>query len=420
MRRRAYTLLLFALLPLALLHLVWRARRQPAYLRHVAERFGFYRMRPARPVIWLHAVSVGETRAAGPLVHALRARYPGYDVLLTHTTPTGRETSESLFGQAVARAYLPYDFPFAMRRFLRHFRPTLGILMETEIWFNLAACARQARVPLILANARLSEKSFRRYARVRGLARPALQSFAQVLAQSAADAERLARLGARPVVVAGNLKFDVEPPAGAFDAARALKARFGAGRPVFLAASTREGEEALILEAMERIAVKDLLVVIVPRHPQRFDEVARLVAGRGLALQRKSLGEPIAGATQIVLGDTMGELFAYYGAADLAFIGGSLMPLGGQNLIEAAAMGVPVLVGPHTFNFEEPARAAVACGCALRIADADDLGRQARALLADAGRRQAMHEAALGFAASRRGATESLLGALAPYLKAGA
>jgi 3-deoxy-D-manno-octulosonic-acid transferase len=415
MARLLYSLALHGLLPYVGLRLLWRARRQPAYLQHVGERFGLYPSPPAplprgeRGVIWLHAVSVGETRAAQPLVTALRAAYPGQRILLTHMTPTGRDTSEVLFGEGVERAYLPYDYPWAVRRFLRHFRPRLGVFMETEIWPNLIAACGAAGVPLLLLNARLSARSARGYARFRRLTRPALAGFRAIAAQTQDDAARLRQLGAAHVSVTGSMKFDVLPPAAQLAAGRALRRRFGS-RPVLLAASTRDGEEALLLDAFARARLPEALLVLVPRHPQRFDEVAALARTRGLRLARRSSDEDIAPDSRVVLGDSMGEMFAYYAACDVAFIGGSLLPYGSQNLIEACAVGVPVLVGPSTYNFAEAADKAVAAGAALRVADADEVMRRAGELLADEAARRRMGEAGKAFTAQHRGATARALG----------
>ena len=413
---RLYTLLLYLLLPYILLHLLWRSRRQPEYLRHVGERFGFYRGKPAAPLIWLHAVSVGETRAAVPLVAQLQARYPKHRILLTHMTPTGRETGRQLFGDSVLQCYLPYDFPFAAQRFLRHFKPEIGLLMETEIWFNLVRTCKKAGVPLLLVNARMSEKSARKYGRFKTLSRDSLQSLAAIAAQTDTDARRLTELGAPAVKITGNLKFDVAVPQSAIDLGKSLRQRFGAARPVFLAASTREGEEVLIMEAMSRIDIPDLLIVIVPRHPQRFDQVAELLAQRGIRFQRRSEDRPVAPETQVVLGDSMGEMFAYYAASDIAFIGGSLLPLGGQNLIEAAAMSKPILIGPHTFNFAEVSELAVQAGAALRVANADALALTLGDLLKAPERIKAMSVAALAFSDRHRGATERLIALIEPYI----
>ncbi|AJP49119.1 hypothetical protein PG1C_13120 [Rugosibacter aromaticivorans] len=489
MRRFMYTLAVLALLPWAAIHLLWRARKQKEYLYHWGERWGFFpRAEPLLsghrrpPTLWLHAVSVGETRAAQPLVAALRDRYPDHRILFTHMTPTGRATSAALFGNTVERIYLPYDTPWAMRRFLRHYQPRIGLIMETELWPNLLAECRAAGVPVCLLNARLSARSARRYARWPNLTRQALQSLSAIGAQSLDDAVRLTKLGAAEITVTGNLKFDLDAPPEQLALSHVFRARMGT-RPVWLAASTREGEEALILDAWHsamnskkvgsdeatdettaqqegagqnpaRFAVDALqggraknalikprrsrtveqstlssslrilavadgdtvmgatpLLVIVPRHPQRFDDVAKLVTERGLCLQRRSEDNAIALTTHVLLGDSMGEMFAWYAAADLAFIGGSLKDYGSQNLIEACVVGTPVLIGPSTYNFAEAARAALTCGAARAISDADDLVRQVGELLADAGQpgqptqHQRMSEAGREFARRHRGAT---------------
>ncbi len=402
--RIGYRLLLWLAFPWALVHLWWRGRLQPAYRENIAERFGRYRQRPERPLIWLHAVSVGETRAAEPLVRALAARYPGYELLLTQMTPTGRETAQQLFGDAATIAYLPYDYPSAVARFLARFRPSLGILMETEIWFNLVeACARQG-VPLFLANARLSEKSARGYAGVAPLTRAALGRLAAVGAQTREDAGRLEQLGAHDVEITGNLKFDVAIAPQLLQLGAELKRRIGP-RPVLLAASTRAGEEELVLDALERIDVEGLLLLLVPRHPQRFGEVAALLETRGLRHARRSEGRTLPPDCRVLLGDSMGEMAAYYFACDLAFIGGSLLPLGGQNLIEACAVGRPLLFGPHMYNFAEASRLALAAGAAIEVADAPALAQRAQQLLRDRAALARMAQAALEFSRAHQGAT---------------
>jgi 3-deoxy-D-manno-octulosonic-acid transferase len=416
MARLLYTLALLLLMPWALLHLLWRSRRQPEYLTHWNERFGRFGARPDGPLIWIHAVSVGETRAAQPLVAALRERYPGHRILFTHMTPTGRQTSTDLFGDAVTRVYLPYDTPWAVRRFLDHFRPQLGLIMETELWPNLIHACHRRNLPLLLVNARLSERSAARYARLPTLTREALRSLAAIAAQGADDARRLTELGAAKVETLGNMKFDVEPPAPQLALGREFRARIG-DRKVFLCASTREGEEALILDPWLRMGNPEMLLVIVPRHPQRFDEVATLIGARGLPMQRRSDGAPVAAATQVWLGDSMGELFAYYAASDAAFIGGSLLDYGSQNLIEPCAVGVPVLVGPSTYNFADAARAALAQHAAISIASAEELIDEALALLGDPPRRAAKSKAASEFAAHHRGATARTLALLERYLR---
>ena len=409
MWRAGYRLLLWLAFPFVLARLWWRGRHEPGYRRNIAERFGFYHpTRPARPVIWLHAVSMGETRAAEPLLHALRSRHPDCDLLITQMTATGREAAQQLFAGAALVAWLPYDYPSAVRRFLRSFRPRLGILMETEIWFHLVGECQRSGVPLLLANARMSAKSARGYAAVAPLVRAALGGLSAVAAQTTEDAERLLSLGARDVEVTGNLKFDADPSPGSGSLAAQFRHRFGS-RAVLLAASTREGEEELLLDALEQNALGNAILVIVPRHPQRFDTVARLLASRGLKFIRRSASAPLDADCDIVLGDSMGEMAAYYRACDLAFVGGSLLSYGGQNLIEACAAGVPVLIGPYTYNFAQAAESAVAAGAAVRVNSAEDVIRLARSILQDAGLRERMGKAGVAFCAAHRGATERTL-----------
>jgi len=412
--RLFYSLMWWLALPLVLGRLWWRSRLEPGYRRHLGERLGFYgRKTEPRLTIHVHAVSVGETRAAEPLVEALLQAYPDCRILLTHMTPTGRATGKALFGKhmqdknaRIVQSYLPYDTGFMTARFLRHFVPRVCILMETEVWPNLIhSCAAQ-RVPVALVNARLSERSLRRGRKIGTLMTDAAQAITLVAAQTQLDAERIASLGAPRVAVTGSIKFDVVPPRAAFETGAMLRARF-ADRPVLLCASTREGEEALILDAWQDQRPQHApgtLLVLVPRHPQRFDEVARMVQERGLSLARRS-SLPQRVEAEVLLGDSMGEMFAYYAACDLAFIGGSLLPLGGQNLIEACALGKPVLVGEHTFNFLQATDEAVKAGAALRVPDAAALVRASVRLLTDAPARTRMGAQALAFAGHHRGAT---------------
>ena len=414
MNRFFYSLLLYLALPFVPLKLLWRGLKQAEYLRHWNERFGFYTIKISQPVIWLHCVSVGETRAAMPLIAALQATYPQYQILLTHGTPTGREASEALFGNTVERAYLPYDVPFAVNKFLTHFQPKIGLIMETELWFNLIAACKQQNIPLLLVNARLSEKSAKGYAKLGQLAREGLQNLSAIAAQSSADAVRLQALGANNVSIAGNLKFDVKPPADSADKGTQLRQLLGETRSIFLAASTREGEEALILEAVRGL---DLLTVIVPRHPQRFDEVEALIKSRGLPYTRRTrLTEPIDKSLKIVLGDSMGELFSYYAACDFTFVGGSLLPYGGQNLIEAATMGKPILIGEHTFNFAEASQNALMAGAAIRVKDAAELRAKIEFLLQNKNVLSSMKTAALKFSAASQGATALTMRLIAKFL----
>lgn len=426
MLRLLYTLLIYLLLPFTPIKLLWRSIRQPEYRQYMAERYGCYGNKPQQPVIWLHCVSLGETRAAAPLVQSLLQAYPTHRILLTHATPTGREAGEQLFGDQVDRVYLPYDTPGAVARFLKHFKPAVGLLLETELWFNLIAGCHQRNIPVLLVNARLSARSAKGYARVARLTRQALQQLTAIAAQTEADAARLQQLGAATVSICGNLKFDVKPPEDAVERGLALRQLLGKHRPVFLAASTRDGEEDLILDAMQQLNIPNLLTVIVPRHPQRFDTVAELLKKRGTRFQRRSEivssgpeaqrdqgaaadGVRLKPTTNILLGDTMGEMFTYYAACDVAFIGGSLLPFGGQNLIEAAIMGKPVLVGPYTFNFDWVAEAAVQSGGAIRVHDVSMLAAAVQQLLTDQEKRIQTGHAALRFSQREVGANQRLL-----------
>lgn len=412
-----YSLLWALVLPAALLRLLWRALRQPAYLQHVGERLGRYPLPSPGPSLWVHAVSVGETRAAEPLIRALLVAWPEHTLVLTQMTPTGRETAEALFGDEprVRCAYLPYDLGPFVQRFVRHFQPDFGVIMETELWPRLLLTCQRRGIPVMLANARLSERSARRYARFPALTRLTLGALASIGAQTAADAARFRALGAGSVTITGNIKFDIAPPASAQALGAELRARIGP-RAVLLAASTREGEEALLLDAWTRLGAGrtgDVLLVLVPRHPQRFDEVAALVRAHDLSLQRRSDPAAVAASTRVWLGDSMGEMFAYYATADVALIGGSWLPLGGQNLIEACASGTPVIIGPHTFNFLQVAEQAVAAGAARREVDVGAGLAAALKLLHEPDARAAMAAAGREFAAAHRGATARTVALLA-------
>jgi 3-deoxy-D-manno-octulosonic-acid transferase len=406
---RFYSAIWWLVLPLALGRLWWRGRKEAGYRTQIGERLGFYAPVTGGSVIWVHAVSVGETRAAEPLISALLRAYPAHRIVLTHMTATGRATGAALFGSnsRVLQSYLPYDTLWMTGRFVAHFKPALCVLMETEVWPSLIASCETAGVPVALVNARLSERSLRRAQRFGHLLGTAAKQITLVAAQSQEDADRLQQLGVRQIAVTGSIKFDIEPPPAMLAAGAVLRKQIGP-RPVLLSASTREGEEVLLLDAyMAATLPPELLLVIVPRHPQRFDEVARLIEARGLRMQRRSLlnGASVATDTHILLGDSMGEMFAYYAACDIAFIGGSLLPLGGQNLIEAAACGKPVLFGPHMFNFAQISEAALAAGAALRLPDARAVFVETLNLLHEAPVMQRMAQNASAFAQRDRGAT---------------
>ncbi|MEK8052164.1 3-deoxy-D-manno-octulosonic acid transferase [Ideonella sp. DXS22W] len=408
--RAVYALALWLATPLYLWRLWRRGASEPGYRAHWGERLGRYVGAPPEPgCVWLHAVSLGEARAALPLVEALRRQRPGVRLLFTHGTATGREAGERLMQPGDLQAWLPYDTPGATRRFLRHFRPSAGVLMETEIWPVLLREAERAGVPMVLANARLSERSARKGRRLAALLHPAAARLAKVLAQTPDDAQRLRAAGARDVAVSGNLKFDMTPPPLLL--ARGLQWRRALMRPVVMMASSREGEEEPLLDDWAALPSPRPLLLLVPRHPQRFDMVASLVQAAGLTLARRSrwVNMPPDNAAQadVWLGDTVGEMPLYYACADVALLGGSFEPLGGQNLIEAAACGCPVVMGPHTFNFAQAAWHAEQCGAARRVQDLQQGVDVAVMAVADLARNQWV-DRALGFAAAHRGAAEQM------------
>ena len=412
-----YAALLRLLTPFYLLRLWRRGAKEPLYRDALGERLGFYGRTPAEPGrLWVHAVSLGETRAASALVAALREREPGVRLLLTQSTATGREAARALLREGDAIAWLPYDTPGAVRRFLRHWRPRLGVLMETEVWPTLQREAERAGVPMVLANARLSEKSLRQGQRFAALLRPAAQRMTLALAQTEADAARIGTMGTARVEVAGNLKYDIAVDPALIARGHAWAAQLG--RPVLMLAVSREGEEAALLAEWVRQPAPRPLLAIVPRHPQRFDEIAGLIEASGLTLARRSSwGDsppPQALAADVWLGDSMREMPLYYGLARVALLGGSFEPLGGQNLIEAAACGCPVITGPHTFNFAEATELAISAGAAQRCEGLASALACGRALCDDGGAAEQMAQAALAFAAAHRGAAARMAERLLP------
>jgi 3-deoxy-D-manno-octulosonic-acid transferase len=414
MNRFIYSFLLYLALPFVPLKLLWRGLKQPEYRQHWKERFGFFNNVVQAPVIWLHCVSVGETRAAEPLIRLLQTQYPSFQILITHTTPTGRATSAQLFNHSVTSVYLPYDLPFAVNQFLDHFKPSIGLLMETELWFNLIAGCDARKIPLLLLNARLSNKSAKGYAKLGSLIKSSLQKLTLIAAQSTADEGRFKLLGAHNTVVMGNLKFDVTAPDNTTQLGQALRHLLGESRTIFVAASTREGEEALVLDAVQGL---DVLTVIVPRHPDRFDEVEVLLTTRGIHyVLRSELKEPLSPDVTVVLGDTMGEMFTYYAACDFAFVGGSLLKFGGHNLIEVASMGKPILIGKYTYNFAEATIGAVQSGAATQVKDIENFRSKIQFLIDHPDKRLQMGEAARNFSQAKTGASHRIMKEIEIYL----
>ena len=416
---RLYTALIVGAAPLVLLNLARRGLRNRAYWRRWGERFGRGALPEDCPV-WIHAVSVGEVQAAVPLVRRVLERYPGLRVLVTTTTPTGSERVRAAFGTEVEHVYAAYDLPGAVGRFLDRVRPRLAVFMETELWPNtLRLCAERA-IPVVLANARLSERSARGYARFPGVVGPMLGRIGAIAAQARPDADRFLALGVpgERVQVTGSLKFDVPLPASLREQAEALRRQWGADRSVWVAASTHEGEEKRVLEAFDRLLqhCPDSLLVLVPRHPERFARVLALARRMGFrVVQRTRAGEDATQA-QVFLGDTMGELPLFFAAADVAFVGGSLVPTGGHNLLEPAALGVPVLFGPHVFNFAEVSGMLVERGAGRQVGGARELAALVCELFQDPDRRHAMGESAREAVVENRGALERLMAVLEPRL----
>jgi 3-deoxy-D-manno-octulosonic-acid transferase len=419
MMRALYSLAVIAAQPFLRRKLKRRGVAEPGYLHAVDERFGVYGGEAAPGALWIHAVSLGETRAAAVLLERLRELRPDVRVLLTHGTATGRAEGERLLRAGDAQAWLPWDTPRAVRRFLNHYQPAMGVLMETEVWPNLLAAAKERGIPMTLANARLNDKSLATALRLAGLSRATYAMLSAVWAQTEGDAQRLAQAGATVKGVFGNLKFDAAPDALLLERGRQWRAQ--AGRPVVMFASSREGEEAeffRILKDNRELAqagwarrATDIIAphvqwLVVPRHPQRFDEVAVLARECGMSVSRRSAWGAQPQAADVWIGDSLGEMAFYYGLADVALLGGSFAPLGGQNLIEAAACGCPLVMGPHTFNFAEAAQLALDAGAALRVDSMEEGARAAVALAGDAPRREAAVQAASKFAAAHQGAAD--------------
>ncbi|HVI25240.1 MAG TPA: lipid IV(A) 3-deoxy-D-manno-octulosonic acid transferase [Xanthomonadaceae bacterium] len=420
--RGLYSLALYLLLPVTVYHLIWRGFRQAAYFQRWSERYGIYDADAAPCALWLHAVSVGEVNAAAPLVNALRRDRPDLRLLVTTITPTGSERVRALWGDTVEHVYLPYDLPGAVGRFLRHFRPRLALVMETELWPNLLFGCAEHGVPAYVLNARLSQRSLRGYRLLRPLLARALATLRAVLVQSPADGRRFLHLGAprEAVRVTGNLKYDVAVGEGWPTFAAAFRARAGA-RPAWIAASTHAEEESAVITIHRRLRARwpDLLLLWAPRHPERFKAVAQQAVHAGWRVATRHLTQwPDADDAVFVL-DTLGELALFYGCAQVAFVGGSLQPVGGHNLLEPAAVGTAVVTGPHLHNFTDIARQLQAAG-ALRIGrDADAVGAAIEALLADPDARAAMAQAARALVEEGRGALGRTLMAIAPDLPSG-
>ncbi len=409
---RLYTLLFYLILPFIILRLLWRSLRLPEYRQRLAERFGLFPPLPINGSLWVHAVSVGEVQAAEQLIKQLQQRHPDLPVVITTTTPTGSERVRTLFGDRVQHVYFPYDIPFAIQRFLRRASPRLLLMVETEIWPNLLAICEQQGITTILANARLSKKSARGYARFSFLSHQTFQRIGLVAAQSEPDAERFIQLGvpAERIAVTGSVKFDMRMPASLHESAEALRSAF-LGRPVWVAASTHEGEDAVVLAAHRRIRemLPQALLILVPRHPDRFERVAELCMKEGFKLARRSVDTLPHADAAVFLGDSMGELPLFLAAADAAFVGGSLVKKGGQNVLEPAALGKPVAFGPSMYNFSVISKLLLEQEAAARVTSGAELAQTIGRWLGDAGERARVGENGRRVVEQNRGALERLL-----------
>lgn len=410
--RLIYSFLFYLFIPFILLRLLWRGMRAPAYWQRWSERFGFFPKLPAQQCLWIHAVSMGEVQAAVPLIQALQRRSSDQPILVTTMTPTGSRRVREVFGDSVWHVYLPYDLPGAVARFLAWFQPRLLIIMETELWPNLLFACQQRAIPVILANARLSAGSAAGYQRVKRLAQDMLTSMAAIAAQTEVDAARFLDLGlsSTKIHVTGSIKFDSRLPADCSEKTAQLRRQWGPNRAVWIAASTHDGEEEIVLDAFSDLkqTVNELLLVLVPRHPERFNRVADLCSRRGFIVARRSEGK-VDVETEIYLGDTMGELALLYAACDVAFVGGSLVPIGGHNLLEPAAVGIPVIMGPHVFECAEICRQLLEAQAAQQVHDAVQLAHTVKMYLSDATRCQQTGENGRLFVQKNRGALTRLL-----------
>jgi 3-deoxy-D-manno-octulosonic-acid transferase len=418
--RFIYVILGYLLIPVLLGHLLWRSRTNPEYRQRISERFGRGHARLPQPSIWVHAVSVGEIQAAAALVRALLELYPTQPVVLTTVTPTGAQRARELFGDAVVHSYAPFDLTGAVRKFFDWSRPKLLIVLETELWPNLYHECGRRDVPLVLASARVSPKSVNRYRWMLSLFRQTLSHGIVIAAQSEADAKRFLALGADPqrTNVTGNIKFDFNLPADIEIDGAQFRQSHAPDRPVWIAASTHASEEEIVLAAHRQVldVFPNALLLMVPRHPERFQTVTSLTVKQGFSAVRRSTGDDCTMDTEVFIGDSMGELPVFYAAADIAFVGGSLVQVGGHNLLEPAALGKPVLTGPYTYNAEDIARLLQDAGAARIVTDADELGEAVINLLGDAGERLRLGTLGRGVVDSNRGALDRLLTLIAPLV----
>jgi 3-deoxy-D-manno-octulosonic-acid transferase len=409
MLRHLYSALFYLAMPFVMLRLFWRSRKMPEYRQRIAERFGFC-PHQLKDAVWVHAVSVGETLAAIPLIKALKNAYPQLPILVTNMTATGAARVKSALGESVLQAYIPYDLPDAVNRFLARIQPKIAIILETEIWPNLFAACKQRSIPLIITNARLSEKSAQGYHHIAAVTREMLSAVSMLASQGKADAERFIDLGLpiEKITVTGNLKYDLEIPQDITSKSEILRQQLGKDRPIWIAASTHGGEEEILLAAHRRIRAKftDALLILVPRHPDRFDQVAASIEQQGFRVVRRSQGTPCSSDVEVYLSDTMGEMLLLYSAVDVTFVAGSFVQVGGHNVLEPAALNKPVLSGPILFNFAEISQKLLEANGLIIVNNADELAHAVEQLFSDAPYRQQIGNNARKVVDENRGALQ--------------
>ncbi len=420
--RRIYSFILYLIVPFVLLRLFWLGFRNPDYRRRWKERFGFPdKITSHDKLIWLHAVSVGEVQASRPLVNALLEEYPDYKILITTMTPTGADSVKQYFGDSVTHLYLPYDLPVSIKHFISVIEPSILIVMETELWPNLFHYCHEKNIPVIVVNARMSEKSAKGYRRFSSFTHSTLENISLVVAQGKKDAERMIALGADEdkVIVTGNLKFDIHLPHSVSEQAQALRRYFSVNRPVWIAASTHEGEEKIILDAFDRVLQQhpQCLLVIVPRHPERSAAVRELCAKRNHKVLSKSDNRECDADVKVFILDTLGELLMYYAAADVAFVGGSLTETGGHNMLEPACLGLPVIMGPHVFNFQEISQLLLDEGAAWKVSNIIELSGRVSGLLGDANLRHSTGELGRDIVLKNRGNVEKIMELIRDFIR---
>ena len=420
MLRLVYVALTYLVVPFVMAHDAWQALRHAEHRGRLAQRLGHVERSRHAGVVWIHAVSVGEVQAAAGLVHALRRRHPDLPIVVSTVTPTGAQRARTLFRDGVQHCYLPYDLPGAVRRFLDRVSPQVAVILETEIWPTLYAELGRRGIPLVLGSARLSARSVDRYRRLASLLRDTLSGGIVIGAQTSVDADRFRQIGAASerVHVTGNIKYDLEIPASQVDAGRALRRRWGEARPVWIAGSTHEGEEeaALAAHASVRARLPTALLLLVPRHPQRFETVHTLLRRRGTAFAQRSAGELPGADDDVFLIDTLGELQAFYAASDVAFVGGSLVPIGGHSLLEPAVLGLPILSGPHTHNGQEIAELLGQSGALVLVRDREALARSLLTWLEAPSLAHEAGESGRRAVAANRGAVDRLVAMIEPLL----